>query len=169
MIATKPPKVLLLSLLLCACSVENVSSNDGTSADQPAPAEVAAAGAGPSQQPAEAPEAPEPVDGVTLSVSPEQTTEDSTVTLTLRNNSQQQIGYNLCSSTLQTSAGRPVPTSRACTMEIRSLDPGRTATDRYQLPVNMLEGRYRFVTQVQWRGSSRIAGVPSNAFAVRPD
>ena len=91
------------------------------------------------------------------------------MTLTLRNGDRQQIGYNLCTSALETSAGRPVPSNRVCTMELRTLGPGRSATYSYKLPVNMADGSYRFLTQVEWMQSGRRSGVRSNSFEVRSD
>ncbi|HEU5481936.1 MAG TPA: hypothetical protein VFU80_02425 [Sphingomicrobium sp.] len=91
------------------------------------------------------------------------------MTLTLSNGSDRQVGYNLCNSALQTSAGRPVPSGRICTMELRTLEPGRTATYSYELPVNMAEGSYRFLTQVEWIGANRSSGIRSNSIEVALD
>jgi len=156
--------------LLCACVAD--TGNEASNAPDPAatvPSGNGAAGPGeapPVQQPGEGAQAPEPSSDVALSAAPATTTEGSTVTLTLRNGSGEQIGYNLCTSALETSAGQPVPSSRVCTMELRTLEPGKTATYPYELPVNMTAGNYRFVTQVEWMGSGRRSAVRSNSIAV---
>lgn len=151
---------LALSVLLCACQIETEDQN-GNSAGA-APPETAI------EAPAEAAsDEGEPAGGVELSVSPEETKANSSVTLTLRNGSDGQVGYNLCASALQTAEGREVPTNRVCTMELRTLEAGSTTTSSFRLPVNMLEGSYRFATQVHPMGSGEAATVRSNAFAVR--
>ena len=157
----RPSTILLAAALLCACTRET-SNDSGEAVDQ------GAVPANSSSQAAQPPQ-PEPVGDIALTVSPEETTEDSTVTLALRNGSKQQIGYNLCTSTLQTAAGRDVPTSRVCTLELRTLEPGRTDSYRYRLPVNMAEGSYRFATQVERMPDGGMHSVRSNGFTVRPD
>ena len=152
--------------MLCACSADGASNGGNTTSPQGNAAAPAAPDTGNEQQPQRQ---PEPSEEVTLSVSPEQTTEDSTVTLTLRNGSEEQLGYNLCTSSLQTAAGCEVPTGRVCTMELRTLEPGRTATYRYELPVNVAQGSYRFAAQVTWMKSNRTSRVRSNPFEVQPD
>lgn len=168
-----------LSLLLCACGgdASNQAANFGTTdangaALAPANGGPGNAAASPGesaapQQPGNGPQAPEPSGQVTLSAAPAQTTAGATMTLTLSNGAREQIGYNLCTSALQTSAGADVPTSRVCTMELRTLEPGRSADYRYELPVNMADGSYRFLTQVEWMQSGRTSGVPSNSFEIR--
>lgn len=175
-----------LSLLLCACGGDAGNGADSfgaTDANEAvlAPADDAAgdAGAPPGEpaapppgaaagprQPGNGAQLPEPSGQVTLSAAPARTTGGSTMTLTLTNSSSEQIGYNLCTSTLQTSAGRPVPTSRVCTMELRTLAAGRSTDYRYELPVNMPDGSYRFVTRVEWMESGRRSSVQSNSFEV---
>ena len=155
--------VLALATLLCACSAET----ENQASNAAAPQGNAAAPATPNGQPPQ--QQLEPSADVTLSVSPEQATEDSTVTLTLRNGSEQQLGYNLCTSTLESADGREIPTSRVCTMELRTLEPGRTATYRYTLPVNVAQGSYRLAAEVHWMDSGRTSMVRSNAFEVRSD
>jgi hypothetical protein len=64
-------------------------------------------------------------DGVTLTAA----RTGSKVLLTLRNNSAAPVGYNLCSSELQRGAAwEPVETGDICTMEIRMLERGGSAT-----------------------------------------
>jgi hypothetical protein len=150
--------VLALTLVLCACQVE-AGGGSGNSA-VPAPERDGKA-------PPANDEHGEPAGGVELSASPKETKTKSSVTLTLRNGSAHDVGYNLCTSALETAAGREVPTSRVCTMELRTLEPGSTTTSSYQLPVNMLEGSYRFATQVHSMESGSVATVRSNAFTVR--
>lgn len=166
--------VPFLSLLLLGCNVEtgneaqNAEASDA-SETAPAPPGTQPPDSSPPQQPGKNALAPEGSGEVALGAAPASTTEGATVTLTLSNGSQQQIGYNLCTSDLETSAGRRVPTNRVCTMELRTLEPGRSADYRYALPVNMSEGSYRFSTQVHWMDSGRRSTVSSNSFKVRPD
>ncbi|HEV7767203.1 MAG TPA: hypothetical protein VGQ76_19535 [Thermoanaerobaculia bacterium] len=90
-----------------------------------------------------------------------------TVMLTLRNDSGAAVGYNLCSSTLQRRAGgtwENVPTGLICTMEIRNLDSGGTATFEHTLPGGLATGEYRYVTIVDANGSRAEAA--SNPFSV---
>lgn len=160
-----------VSLLLCACS-EMGSEGDNAAA---ANSGETAAGTGPAggsnstaeQRPANGTAPGEPSGPVTLSAAPAQVAQGATMTLTLTNGSSEQIGYNLCTSDLQTAAGRPVPTGIVCTMELRTLKPGGNADYRYELPVNMVAGSYRFLTQVEWMQSGRRSGVRSNSFEVR--
>ena len=58
------------------------------------------------------------------------------ITLVLSNESSEEIGFNLCPSTLERSTGgtwEPVLSELVCTMELRLLDSGREA--RYTLDV----------------------------------
>jgi hypothetical protein len=155
----------ILSLLLSACGSGNGDLQGGDGGN-------AAGSAAPVEQPGNGPgnghSAGEPAQGVELSA-PEEANSGSGVTLTLLNGSAAQIGYNLCTSSLESSAGREIPTNQVCTMELRLLEPGGSATHRYSLPVNMLEGSYRFATQVHWTDEGRTATVRSNAFEVRAD
>lgn len=168
-----------IALLLGACAVDqaNDSANMPEQANDLAPEasdgpgnEAAPTAGSPERQPpGNGSQAPEPSGDVTLSAAPARTTEGASMSLTLRNGSREQLGYNLCTSALETSAGRPVPSGRICTMELRTLEPGRNATYSYELPKTMVEGSYRFLTQVEWMGSGRRTGVRSNSFEVRPD
>lgn len=163
--------VLALTLLAGACTVD--AGNDPENGLAETNGTVSApSGASPGDpstpgQPGNGQQVPEPSGQVTLSAAPATTSADSTMTLTLTNGAREQIGYNLCTSALETSAGRPVPTNRVCTMELRMLEPGRSADYRYELPVNMLAGSYRFVTQVEWMESGRRGTVRSDNFEVR--
>ncbi|HUG46726.1 MAG TPA: hypothetical protein VMK31_09500 [Sphingomicrobium sp.] len=156
---------LVLSLLACACRTE---AGDGTGKEQGGEGGNQEAGNQAARHPGNGASPRGPVVGVELSV-PREASANSTVRLALRNGSPEPIGYNLCTSRLESAKGRKIPTSRACTMELRTLEPGRIATYGYTLPVNMLEGSYRFATQAQAMQSGTAARVKSNAFTVRSD
>lgn len=166
------PAVPFLSLILLACNVEtgneseNVEAADANGFVQAQPG-TPPPESSPRQQSGNNRQAQEPSGEVTLSAAPASTAEGAIVTLTLSNGSKEQVGYNLCTSNLETSGGRRVPTSRICTMELRTLESGRRADHRYQLPVNMVDGSYRFATRVQWMNSGRRSIVRSNSFEVR--
>ena len=100
-------------------------------------------------------------DGVTLTAA----RTGSKVMLTLRNESATSIGYNLCSSALQRgSAWEPVETGDICTMEIRMLERGGSATFEKSLPSDLASGEYRYVTNVDADGKRMV--VESNPFRV---
>jgi hypothetical protein len=87
------------------------------------------------------------------------------VMLTLRNGSAVTVGYNLCSSGLQRGpAWEPVETGEICTMEIRQLQPGDSATFEKTLPPDLAAGEYRYTTNV-YPGAVTTA-VTSNPFRV---
>lgn len=171
---------LALGLLLCACTVggdnasENAEANGAVStgtvnATGNAATDGEAAPPG-SQQPQPAqPGAPAPLPSgsVDLSVAPTRVAAGATMTLTLRNGSRGQIGYNLCTSAIETSAGRTVPSDRVCTMELRTLEPGRSANYSYELPRRIAAGSYRFVTNVGPVDGGVRSVVRSNNFEVR--
>jgi hypothetical protein len=88
------------------------------------------------------------------------------VMLTLRNASDTAILYNLCPSQLQrrTSGGwENVPTDEMCTMELRELRPGASATFEKTLPSSAGPGDYRYQTRVH-KGETAI-DVASNSFS----
>lgn len=90
----------------------------------------------------------------------------SEVRLTLRNDSATEIQYNLCTSALQRRMGtswQEVQTGDVCTMELRGLQPGRSATFDKSLPSALPGGEYRYVTRVHGETTSDAA---SNHFAV---
>lgn len=87
-----------------------------------------------------------------LTVSPPSPEPGGEVTLTLVNNTVQQIGYNLCTSTLERETGsgwEPVPSDRVCTMELRTLGPGMTDSFTLTLPPALPDGVYRFQANVE--------------------
>lgn len=77
------------------------------------------------------------------------------VELTLSNGSGEPVGYNLCTSALQRrTAGKwtGVETGDICTMEIRTLQNGGTATFTKTLPRDTVSGEYRYTTNVDSNG-----------------
>lgn len=82
--------------------------------------------------------------------------------LRLRNDSDRTLGYNLCASTLERRSGQawqPVASQRICTMELRSLPPGREARYSLALPA-LAPGEYRV--------STRVEGLPAAVVATEP-
>jgi predicted carbohydrate-binding protein with CBM5 and CBM33 domain len=87
------------------------------------------------------------------------------VLLTLRNGSATPVSYNLCSSTLQRGLSwEAVETDEVCTMELRTLEPGGTATFEKTLPSELRSGEYRYVTNAGAENKSMM--VESNPFRV---
>lgn len=90
----------------------------------------------------------------------------SEVTLTLRNDSAAEVQYNLCTSALQRSASgvwSELQTGDVCTMELRSLQPGQSATFVKSLPSGLGSGEYRYVARVHGEATRDLA---SNPFSV---
>jgi hypothetical protein len=90
-----------------------------------------------------------------------------TVKLTLSNESGGPIGYNLCTSALQRhTAGKwaAVETGDICTMEIRTLQNGSTATFDKTLPDDTVSGEYRYAANVDSNGTP--IAVASDPFQV---
>jgi hypothetical protein len=101
------------------------------------------------------------INGVTLTAA----RTGSKVLLTLRNDSASPVGYNLCSSALQRGpAWEPVETGDVCTMEIRTLQPGDSATFEKTLPSDLPAGEYRYVTNIDGEATRFVVG--SNPFRV---
>lgn len=90
------------------------------------------------------------------------------VLLRLRNGSANPIGYNLCASAIerQDDVWNAMPSDLVCTMELRTLAPGATATFERELP-SISPGRYRFVTSVEAPLGTRSIGVTSNSIEIR--
>ncbi len=160
---------IALACLLAACTVpaENASTNaewNEIAANSAAPAAPAAPAPG---QPLGSRAAPQPSGEPNLSASPQQVARAATVTLALANGTSEPLGYNLCTSALLGSAGSPVRTDRVCTMELRTLEPGNTATYPYELPASVGPGSYRFSTSVERMRSGTRTAVTSNEITVR--
>lgn len=155
---------VVLVLLLCACA----PADENTVLNVPADATANAQSNG-TAAPAPAPPTA-PVDeasGITLSAAPAQAAAGATMTLTLRNGSRSEAGYNLCTSGLENAAGVPVASDRVCTMELRMLAPGGSATYAYELPDRLAAGTYRFITNLERMDAGTRAVVRSNTFEVR--
>lgn len=144
-----------------ALAGEAVVENEAQSPPAPPGAPSDRQPPGPAPQPA-----PEPATSVSLTASPDSARAGATVTLRLANGSRDRVGYNLCSSTLQSAGGAAVATDRICTMELRTLEPGRSASYAYDLPAGLAPGSYRFSTQVAWLRTNRSSTVTSNAIRV---
>ena len=162
---------LALASLLFACAQpgENAASD---SQDPSAERNVEAPqnqnpGAPGGQQPSNGAVAPEHPGEIRFSASPQQVNAGATVLLTLANGTGESVGYNLCTSALQTAAGRDVRTERACTMELRILEPGGSTTYSYDLPGILEDGAYRFSTRVERMDSGTGSSVTSNSIEVR--
>jgi hypothetical protein len=81
------------------------------------------------------------------------------VHLTLHNESGGPIGYNLCTSALQrklSDGWDPVETGEICTMEIRTLPNGESATFDKTLPDDTPVGQYRYTTSIETNGNSVV-------------
>jgi hypothetical protein len=169
-------QALALALLLCACGTaqDNAAINadadlaaPGAPIDGAVPTTPPPTGAPTGEQPLDGRAAPEPSGEIGLRASPEQLSAGGTVTLTLSNGTREQLGYNLCTSALQTAERREVRSDRICTMEIRTLEPGRTASYSYELPGTLGRGSYRLSTGIDRMSSGTRVTVTSNSFRVR--
>lgn len=108
----------------------------------------------------------DPASAVTLRVTPASVAAGGTITLTLANGSTQGVGYNLCTSSIETSAGQSVPNDAMCPMLVRTLAPGQSTTFDYDLPASMAAGTYQILTKIEWIGSGQSAQIRSNSFQV---
>lgn len=108
-----------------------------------------------------------PSGGVALTTAPVQVPPGGTVILTLSNGSPERLGCNLCTSAILSASGGPVRTDRVCTMELRTLEPGRSETYPYELPANIARGTYRFSASVEQMPSGTRTTLTSNEFSVR--
>jgi hypothetical protein len=107
-----------------------------------------------------------------LAVSPSRTTVGGEVTLTLRNRSEQPIGYNLCPVTLERQVSgrweeRPERPAEVCTMELRVLLAGGSDTYRHTIPPGVPAGTYRFRLRVEWPMGEDNVSMTSDSFEVQ--
>jgi hypothetical protein len=92
-----------------------------------------------------------------------------TVRLTLRNGSASAVGYNLCASVLEHETGTTwsqVRTDDVCTMELRTLAAGESATFDKRLPTDLPAGDYRYLTSVESPLGTAQSGIASDSFPV---
>jgi hypothetical protein len=107
---------------------------------------------------------------ITLRTQPETAAAGARVELILENRSSADVGYNLCTSALErvvNGSGQPVPSDRACTLELRILTPAQTARYTIALPAALTAGEYRWVTRVERMSSGDMVSVTSNTFRVQ--
>ncbi len=106
---------------------------------------------------------------VRLDIEPDRAAPGDSVLLMLTNGSPHAIGYNLCSSGLEAREGdgwNPVPSSRVCTMELRTLEPDETTSYRFDLPAGLAPGEYRFTTTTERLDAGDRIGIRSPPFTV---
>ncbi|HUF18265.1 MAG TPA: hypothetical protein VMS12_09510 [Thermoanaerobaculia bacterium] len=91
------------------------------------------------------------------------------VLLRLTNGSDSPIGYNLCASALerQDATWTQMPSDIMCTMELRTLSSGATATFEREIREAITPGTYRFRTAVESPLGVRSVGVVSNAISLQ--
>jgi hypothetical protein len=94
------------------------------------------------------------------------------VSLRLRNESLQPLGFNLCFSTLQRHEGAawetiPLIENELCQALQKRLNPGEESSERRVLRESLEEGEYRFLTHVEWDGERQE--VTSSSFRVVRD
>lgn len=84
-------------------------------------------------------------------------------TLTLR----EPLGYTLCTSAIEKANGQTVHIGRICTRELRTLQPGRSASYDYELSPEIAAGRYRILANAERMNSGTHDVTRSNYFDVR--
>lgn len=112
-----------------------------------------------------------PMSRVTLSVAPVPTAPGDSITLTLENGLAEPIGYNLCTNALERQDGgtwQTVPSDRMCTMELRLLEPGASATYRQQIEPGLTAGVYRFMTSFEQMEAGMNHVARTESFRVDP-
>jgi hypothetical protein len=153
----------LALLLLCACTPAedmNDAAANGSSADVPLQNGAQA------PQPTDGQAATAPSGEIAFSVSPDSVAPGGTLTLTLANRTGERLGYNLCTSAIETAAGATVPSDRVCTMELRTLEPGDSGNYSFELPQELAPGSYRLTTSVQRMDAGTQSPVRTEVFEV---
>lgn len=92
----------------------------------------------------------------------------SPIVLTLRNQGAERVGYNLCTAQLEhlvDGEWKRVDSNRVCTMELRMLMPGSSASFPFYDLDELEPGKYRFRLNVQ-RGSGGTQWLTTEAFIV---
>jgi len=111
------------------------------------------------------------VEGVMLTTDRSEYRAGGELRLDLRNDSGDGLGVNVCVSTLEVRDGAEWRQStqqpdEICTMELRILEPGRSASHTFTLPAGLAAGEYRFVTDVERMASGERGPVASTPFRV---
>jgi hypothetical protein len=91
------------------------------------------------------------------------------VRLVLSNDSNEEVGFNLCTSALERRTGaawEPVAEDRVCTMELRLLPVGREAAYTLGIPAGLTPGVYRYRAGIEMMASGAAASVVSDGFEV---
>jgi hypothetical protein len=105
-----------------------------------------------------------------LTVAPATVRAGGGIELTLTNRSDHSLGYNLCTSALERSQGEGwgegVPLNEVCTMELRTLEPGASATFSGTLPATVAPGIWRVRAGIEWPLGQDQVGVASEPFEV---
>ncbi len=154
--------VAISCILMLGCT-EDADRDDGPAARPP---EDAAAG-----QPGDPAPGPANDTSARLTVAPAGARVGDQVTLTLTNRSNQQLGYNLCPVSLERQEGerwesRPELPAEVCTMELRMLAAGASATYDHTLPA-IPPGTYRFRLGVEWPMNGGQVNIASEPFEVQ--
>lgn len=92
-----------------------------------------------------------------------------TVSLRLENTTNREIGYNLCSSTLQIEQGddwRDIPSLKVCTAALYPLAPQQHDIEPYALDDTLAAGTYRFMSKIYLLESRANSKIYSNSFTV---
>lgn len=111
----------------------------------------------------------DPAADVHLTVQPTTAAAGDSIVLTLHNGTDGQIGYNLCASSLtrRTADGwTVVPSDVVCTMELRLLEAGRSASYRTTLPRGLSPGEYRYNTSLEVMPANERLAISSSGFTV---
>jgi hypothetical protein len=108
---------------------------------------------------------------VTLTVDRTQYRAGNTMVLTLRNGTAQNIGYNLCGAGLDRRVGTEWQQvqpglAEVCTLELRTLAPGGSATYRHTVPSGLAPGEYRVRSAVESPLGASWVAVHSSVFAI---
>ena len=98
-----------------------------------------------------------------------------TIRVDLSNNSEYELGYNLCLAELERWGDglwlvvQRFPEGTACTMQLSTLRPGESTFGRQLIYPFIDSGVYRFPDQVEWPLRSGLVEVISNAFSITQD
>lgn len=93
-------------------------------------------------------------------------TRGTPIVLTLRNQGSEQVGYNLCTARLEQLVDgewKALPSDRVCTMELRTLMPGSSASFPFYDLEDLAPGTYRFRVNIH---SGSTEWLTTEAFVV---